>query len=93
MSISFLQDCPRGKRIRHWGFAEVERLEAGESITVEDEQLCLEDVLLERRAAEGSVVATDGRVTVVIDTALDDELRREGQARELISLLQNARKP
>jgi isoleucyl-tRNA synthetase len=37
-------------------------------------------------------VATNGELTVVLDTAIDAVLRREGIAREFVSVLQNARK-
>lgn len=78
--------------LAQWGFDEVARLEAGETLTVEGEALTLEDVLLQRSPRPGSAVATDGHITVVLDTALDRDLEREGFARELVSLLQNARK-
>jgi isoleucyl-tRNA synthetase len=38
------------------------------------------------------VVASEGDVTVVLDTTLTDELRKEGLAREMNSVLQQARK-
>ncbi len=75
-----------------WGFDEVARLEAGESIEVEGEVIQLEDVILHRSPRQGSAVATDGQITVVLDTSLDRELEQEGFARELVSLLQNVRK-
>src|SRR5690606_2281374 len=75
-----------------WGFDEVARLEAGESIEVEGEAIALEDVILQRSPRPGSAVATDGQITVVLDTSLDRELEQEGFARELVSLLQNVRK-
>ncbi|TVR08474.1 MAG: isoleucine--tRNA ligase [Planctomycetota bacterium] len=81
-----------GKALAQWGFAEVEQLEAGQSISCCDEELGLGDVLLQRKPLEGAVVATDGEISVVLDTTLDDDLRREGYAREVISVLQNARK-
>src|SRR5690606_3374423 len=75
-----------------WGFAEVERLEAGESVNVAGEALTIDDVILQRKAAENTAVATDGHVTVVLDTQIDAPLRREGLAREFTSLVQNTRK-
>ncbi|TVR41163.1 MAG: isoleucine--tRNA ligase [Planctomycetota bacterium] len=83
---------PIGKALASWGFDEVERLEAGASISICDEDISLADVLLQRKPREGAVVATDGEISVVLDTALSDELRREGVAREVISLAQAARK-
>ena len=81
-----------GKELKGWGFAEVERLEAGETITIADEAIGIDDVLLQRKAVEGALVATDGRITVVLDSSLTPELEAEGHAREVTSVLQKARK-
>ena len=81
-----------GAVLSEWSFEEVAKLEAGERVEVEGEALGLDDVLLKRTAREGAAVATDGSVTVVLETSISEELRREGLARELVSLLQNARK-
>ncbi len=78
--------------LANWSFAEVARLEGGQQIEVAGEALSLEDVLLQRAALAGAAVATNGELTVVLDTAIDLELRREGLAREFVSVLQNARK-
>ena len=51
-----------------------------------------EEVLVERRGREGWAVAADAGVTVALDTALDDELRIEGQVLDLIHLLNTKRK-
>ncbi len=81
-----------GAALSTWSFTEVAKLEAGETITVAEEALGIDDVLLQRSAKDGAAVATDGFITVVLDTQLDDTLEKEGIARELISTLQNARK-
>ncbi len=78
--------------IRGWGFAEVARLEAGEPIEVDEVLIGLDDVLLERKPKPGAAIATDGNITVVLDTRLDPQLEAEGIAREFVSVLQNARK-
>jgi len=75
-----------------FGLAEVGRLEAGESIEVEGEALTLGDVLLHREATGSGAIASDGELTVVLDTALTPALIAEGHAREVVSQLQNARK-
>jgi len=54
--------------------------------------LRLGDVLLQRTPLSGAAVASDGAVTVLLDTLLSPELTSEGLAREFISLLQQARK-
>jgi isoleucyl-tRNA synthetase len=51
-----------------------------------------EDVLVERIGLEGWVVATDGVVTVGLDTTLDDELRLEARVNDLIRSVQVMRK-
>ena len=81
-----------GPALAEWGFAEVARLESGESIEVMGEAIGLEDVLLKRSTSRDAATATDGEYTVVLDTALDDGLRREGVARDAINLFNNARK-
>ena len=81
-----------GTALAGWGQAEVAELEAGGSRTVAGEALAIADVILQRQAAQDAAVATDGSITVVLDTRVDAPLRREGMARDAVSLLQNARK-
>ncbi|MBA3707397.1 MAG: isoleucine--tRNA ligase [Planctomycetes bacterium] len=81
-----------GVALASWGHAEVARIEGGERIEVAGEPLALSDLLLQRIPVPGSVVASEGAVTVVLDTQLTPELTREGLARELTSVLQQARK-
>jgi isoleucyl-tRNA synthetase len=75
-----------------WGFAEVARIEAGESVALCGESILREDLLLQRTPLPGKAVASDGDVTVVLDTTLTLALEREGLAREFNSVLQQARK-
>ncbi len=51
-----------------------------------------EDVLVESVAAEGYACAEEGGYLVGLDTRLDDALRQEGLARELVRSVQEARK-
>ena len=51
-----------------------------------------EDLLVESRPLEGYAAAQDGGLQVALDTRLDDALRREGQARDLVRAVQEARK-
>ncbi|HEX4336061.1 MAG TPA: isoleucine--tRNA ligase [Polyangiaceae bacterium] len=81
-----------GETLKTWGLAEVTELEKGGTVTVAGEALALEDVILQRSSKGEAAVATDGHVTVALDTKIDAALEREGIARELVSLLQNARK-
>jgi isoleucyl-tRNA synthetase len=59
----------------------------GESLAFE-----AEDVLVETASAEGYESAEDAGYLVALDTRLDDELLREGLARELVRTVQDARK-
>jgi isoleucyl-tRNA synthetase len=51
-----------------------------------------EDVDIYNEDIEGWLVATDGKITVALDTTIDDNLRQEGIAREFVSKIQNLRK-
>src|SRR5205823_5282277 len=51
-----------------------------------------DEVLVERIGKEGWAVATDGVVTVALDTRLDDELRLEARCNDLIRDIQVRRK-
>jgi isoleucyl-tRNA synthetase len=51
-----------------------------------------EDILVQREEREGMTVANEGEITVALETTLDDDLLREGWARELVSKLQGLRK-
>jgi isoleucyl-tRNA synthetase len=60
---------------------------AGEPVAIE-----ADDVIVTRTPRAGWAVASDGGETVAIDTTVSPELRREGLAREVIRLVQEARK-
>jgi isoleucyl-tRNA synthetase len=51
-----------------------------------------DDVLVERTGKEGWSVASMDGVTVALDTALDDELLREGRVNELVHTVNSMRK-
>nr|MBO2515640.1 hypothetical protein [Gammaproteobacteria bacterium] len=51
-----------------------------------------EALLIETTSAEGFACAEEGGYLVGLDTALNDELKREGLARELVRAVQEARK-
>jgi isoleucyl-tRNA synthetase len=55
-------------------------------------ELSPEDLLIETSSAAGYACAEDSGFLTALDTTLDDELLREGIARELIRTVQDARK-
>jgi isoleucyl-tRNA synthetase len=64
------------------------------SLRVDDQEIVLdpEDVLIETSSAAGYACAEDSGYLTAFDTTLDEDLRREGIARELIRTVQDARK-
>src|SRR5207302_4005948 len=54
--------------------------------------LSAQDVILTLRAPEGYSVEREGAHAVALDVAIDEELRREGYAREVVHAVQNARR-
>jgi isoleucyl-tRNA synthetase len=61
----------------------------GENETVE---LLPGEVVVETREREGFAVAQEGGLVVALDTELDDELLREGMARDLVRVINDMRK-
>ena len=73
----------------------VELVEKG-SVSVDidgsSESISLEEVKVESETAEGFESEAEGDLTVILETKLTDELRREGMARDLVNRIQNFRK-
>ena len=71
-------------------------LARGESVTIStdggDVSLSPADVDLMQEVTEGYGVASDGAITVALALEMTDELRREGLARELVRMIQDARR-
>lgn len=67
-------------------------LEEGGTIEVEGAPISKDDVMVTRSASGETVVESEGAITVAVDTAVSDALKREGFARELVSRLQTQRK-
>lgn len=63
-------------------------------ITIEGEEFdfSLEDFEITTNDVPGWLVANEGNLTIALDISLDDELRQEGLARELVNRIQNLRK-
>jgi isoleucyl-tRNA synthetase len=78
--------------IAGWGLRQIETLERGETLEVLGVPVGLDGIVIQREEKEGLVVITEQGFTVALDTELDDELRREGLARELVNRIQTLRK-
>jgi isoleucyl-tRNA synthetase len=66
--------------------------QVGISVAGRHHTLTADDLLLSMRAPEGYSVEREGAHAVALDLAIDEELRREGHAREIVHAVQNARK-
>ena len=62
------------------------------SVDGHDHELGREDLTLAMAPLEGYQLEREGSHAVALDLALDDELRREGLAREVVHAVQNARR-
>ena len=74
------------------GSALQQQLEADGSIEVAGERLTVDDVEVRANRHEAFGLAEEGGWAVALDLELDDELRREGLARELVRALNDLRK-
>jgi isoleucyl-tRNA synthetase len=68
------------------------RVLEGGTIEVEGETLGVDDFVFRREPLPGRVAESDGGITVVLDTNIDEALEHEGLARELINRVQQLRK-
>ena len=75
---------------------QIDLLEKGESISISVKQekinISPSEVLIEYKDIEGWIVASNDKITVALDTRLNESLLHEGLAREFINRLQNLRK-
>lgn len=84
------------KRIAQFKDEDIKTLESGASIKFDADgvelEIIREDILIENQDIEGWLVASESQITVALDTQLDEELIKEGIAREFVSRIQNLRK-
>ncbi|MGB5204450.1 MAG: isoleucine--tRNA ligase [Eudoraea sp.] len=75
---------------------DIQKIEREGKISLEIENksiiLQLEDVEISSQDIEGWLVASSGSLTVALDITIDEELKKEGIARELVNRIQNLRK-
>ncbi len=78
------------------GQEDIKKIEQEGEITLALEnkiiKLQFEDVEISSQDIEGWQVASSGSLTVALDILIDDDLRKEGIARELVNRIQNIRK-
>jgi isoleucyl-tRNA synthetase len=75
---------------------DIQKIEREGKISLELENksiiLQLQDVEISSQDIEGWLVASSGPLTVALDITIDEELKQEGIARELVNRIQNLRK-
>jgi isoleucyl-tRNA synthetase len=64
----------------------------GIAVAGREHRLSAQDVILTMRAPEGYSVEREGAHAVALDLTIDEDLRSEGWAREIVHAVQNARK-
>ena len=64
----------------------------GATLRIPSSFITADDIVVSRTPHEGTVVATEGTITVALDTTLTDDLRTEGVARELVNRIQLLRR-
>ena len=84
------------KAVAQLGQEDIQKIEQkGEiSLKIENKSINLElqDVEITSQDIEGWLVATSGSLTVALDVTINEELKKEGIARELVNRIQNMRK-
>jgi len=82
--------------INGWGQPEIAKIESDGSLLIdlEGEQISLSkaDVEITSSDIPGWSVATEAGITVALDITIDDALKKEGLARDLVNRIQNLRK-
>jgi len=82
--------------IRGLGSGDLEDFQAGEPLEIQvggaSRRLVPDDLQIVEEGAGDRVLRTEGGLTVALDPTVDDELRREGLARELVNRIQRLRR-
>ncbi len=71
---------------------QIAELEANGKLMLGSYEILAEDVEIISEDIPGWLVANEGTLTVALEVELNDELRQEGMAREIINRVQNIRK-
>ncbi|MEN8131805.1 MAG: class I tRNA ligase family protein, partial [Pseudomonadota bacterium] len=70
----------------------IEALQESGELVLDGERFCVDDILVFREAREGTNTISDRYISIDMDCTLNDELIREGQAREVVNRVQKSRK-
>jgi isoleucyl-tRNA synthetase len=62
------------------------------TIVLAGHELSSDDLVVTRKPIEGMAVASEGALSVALETTITDELRREGLAREVVNRIQGVRR-
>ena len=88
-----------GKRMKIFGplinglsARQIAELREEGALAVQGERFTLEEIEVRQQPLAGSGAATDGSISIVLDTALTEDLIRGGYAREIVNRVQRARK-
>ena len=79
-------------KVARLGHAEIKSILEGQPLALEETTLLAEDLQVVREVQEDLAVTATPGLTVALDTALDESLRLEMLAREIVSRIQNLRK-
>jgi isoleucyl-tRNA synthetase len=78
--------------LRAWGPKEIAAFEKAGFAVIAEERLEKDDILIERKAAEGKAAGALDGLVAELDTTLTPALKREGLMRELVNRIQQKRK-
>jgi isoleucyl-tRNA synthetase len=85
-----------GAEIQKFTQKDIAKIESDGKINIEIDNnlvtLTLDEVEISSQDIEGWLVANQGNLTVALDVTIDDKLKNEGIARELVNRIQNLRK-
>ena len=90
--MPLVADAVAGLDPAHVAVALREGRTVGVAIEGHDHELTAEDLVVAMQPLEGYQLEREGSHAVALELALDDELRREGLAREVVHAIQAARK-
>lgn len=79
-------------KIEALDYATLQKVEAGQTTTIDGKEFSAEEILVYREAKTGTQATTNRFITISLDCTLDQDLIDEGLAREMVSAIQKKRK-